>query len=513
MKHKIFFHTSIILAIISPVSSSALASEMTTREVANVSTFAADDEITDTVSMNNTYADTTVRQLSYGSESSISLRIYNTVDNNMRLPRAYIVLPKGMTAINGLTGVKKALKKYEQQRDIKGKLVIKQLPDSVEGREVYEIVPDKGTYVLKGGSWPSAVLPVKITKKHLPNNQIVMNANSDAEVSDDVVFFGAGNGQDVQFDATARRYPPVSINTVGIKSKDDSVVRGIVYNNIKRTINLDSPQIEDTYKIVNASDDNQVLKTLTKQGELDTSYSRKDLVGSLEVLQLDAKKYDEKSLTINEGKLTGDSSFDTQETVITGSDKVYSGNTYTVSVKEFGQDVTINYVDKNHKKIHQSKTLSGDVGDKYDTTTSPYQLDIDGYELDTKQIPDNAKGIFGREEVSVTYQYKQSSKDKKKDKSKQRKEKQKKQAKKETKNSKRNKNNEYIVVIRHVDQDGNLVAKDEVLKGEKGEQYYRQVKNVKGYTINNDSRIVNGKFGEDQFKNDGIFSQNEKTTK
>ncbi|AVC42314.1 cell wall anchor protein [Enterococcus gallinarum] len=68
-------------------------------------------------------------------------------------------------------------------------------------------------------------------------------------------------------------------------------------------------------------------------------------------------------------------------------------------------DITVEYVDTKGKKIHPSQTITGNVGDSYDASTEKYQLTIDGYILDGSQLPQNAKGTFGKQEATVTYVY------------------------------------------------------------------------------------------------------------
>ncbi|MGM0095942.1 hypothetical protein IGI69_001129 [Enterococcus sp. DIV1083b] len=68
-------------------------------------------------------------------------------------------------------------------------------------------------------------------------------------------------------------------------------------------------------------------------------------------------------------------------------------------------DITVEYVDTEGKEIHPSQTISGNVGESYDTSTKKYQLTIDGYIVDESRLPQNAKGTFGKEEATVTYVY------------------------------------------------------------------------------------------------------------
>jgi LPXTG-motif cell wall-anchored protein len=68
-------------------------------------------------------------------------------------------------------------------------------------------------------------------------------------------------------------------------------------------------------------------------------------------------------------------------------------------------DVTVEYVDTEGKEIHPPQIITGNVGDSYDASTEKYQLTIDGYILDGSQLPQNAKGTFGKQEATVTYVY------------------------------------------------------------------------------------------------------------
>ena len=68
-------------------------------------------------------------------------------------------------------------------------------------------------------------------------------------------------------------------------------------------------------------------------------------------------------------------------------------------------DVTVEYVDTEGKEIHSSQTISGNVGDSYDSSTDQYKLSIDGYTLDESQLPENSKGMFSETAQTVTYIY------------------------------------------------------------------------------------------------------------
>lgn len=80
-----------------------------------------------------------------------------------------------------------------------------------------------------------------------------------------------------------------------------------------------------------------------------------------------------------------------------------------VNYTESAKNVTVKYVDSKGNKIHDDKMIEGNVGDAYDTSSSLYQLSINGYNLDTDKIPLNYKGNLSDKEQNVTYVYKQNT--------------------------------------------------------------------------------------------------------
>ena len=72
-------------------------------------------------------------------------------------------------------------------------------------------------------------------------------------------------------------------------------------------------------------------------------------------------------------------------------------------------NIIINYVDVEGNPIPNafSRTISGNVGELYDATTSQHKLNILGYVLDENQLPTNATGTFTDQPQSVTYVYEQ----------------------------------------------------------------------------------------------------------
>ncbi|WP_285123520.1 MucBP domain-containing protein [Lactococcus petauri] len=89
----------------------------------------------------------------------------------------------------------------------------------------------------------------------------------------------------------------------------------------------------------------------------------------------------------------------------------YSSSTYEWSPLYFSPftdkaaDLTVIYQDENGKELHAPQTISGKLGEAYDTTTSQYQPSIDGYTLDESKLPTNAKGTLSDQAQTVTYVY------------------------------------------------------------------------------------------------------------
>jgi len=71
--------------------------------------------------------------------------------------------------------------------------------------------------------------------------------------------------------------------------------------------------------------------------------------------------------------------------------------------------VTIKYVDADGTNIHPPKTIEGNVGDQYDTTTADYQLIIPGYSLDQARMPENTTGNLTANLQTVTYVYQRNA--------------------------------------------------------------------------------------------------------
>ena len=67
--------------------------------------------------------------------------------------------------------------------------------------------------------------------------------------------------------------------------------------------------------------------------------------------------------------------------------------------------VITQFIDESGKEIAPKKEQTGLVGETYSTEA----IAIDGYTLDQEKLPDNAKGSYTNEDITVTYVYKKSN--------------------------------------------------------------------------------------------------------
>lgn len=128
----------------------------------------------------------------------------------------------------------------------------------------------------------------------------------------------------------------------------------------------------------------------------------------------------------------------------------FSG-TLTVRVK--GAPITVEYVDDAGNSIATEQQITGYFGDDFDATTSAYKLVIPGYTLDSSKLPANATGKLGAQPQKVTYVY---TKDPVK---------------------------AADVTVHYQDDQGNELAKDEILSGNVGDSYTSKEATIAGYTF------------------------------
>ena len=63
------------------------------------------------------------------------------------------------------------------------------------------------------------------------------------------------------------------------------------------------------------------------------------------------------------------------------------------------------FIDESGKELAPKKEQTGLVGETYSTEA----IAIDGYTLDQEKLPDNAKGSYTNEDITVTYVYKKAN--------------------------------------------------------------------------------------------------------
>ena len=78
---------------------------------------------------------------------------------------------------------------------------------------------------------------------------------------------------------------------------------------------------------------------------------------------------------------------------------VYSKDTTSIKAK----DLTVNYQDENGKTLAESKTISGNIGDKYDISGTEFKLTIEGYTF--KEVQGELKGILSDINQTTTFVY------------------------------------------------------------------------------------------------------------
>lgn len=116
-------------------------------------------------------------------------------------------------------------------------------------------------------------------------------------------------------------------------------------------------------------------------------------------------------------------------------------------------DITVRYENSDGEEIHDSKILSGNVGNSYDATTEDYKLKIDGYYLDESNLPSNATGTFTDQAQTITYVYSKAPVA------------------------------GGDVTVKYVDTEGNTISDDVVKTGNIGDDYSTEQKDFDGYTF------------------------------
>ncbi|EHP2905244.1 TPA: MucBP domain-containing protein [Listeria monocytogenes] len=133
-------------------------------------------------------------------------------------------------------------------------------------------------------------------------------------------------------------------------------------------------------------------------------------------------------------------------------------------------DLTVNYVDEAGAEIHESQTVSGNVGDDYDVTTPEFELSIDKYELDTEQMPTNGIGTLSSEAQTVTYVYKKME--------------------------------GAPVTVKYVDENDNEITTSDTLTGKLDDSYQAKAKDIAGFTLDKSKLPANAS---------GVFEKDSQT--
>lgn len=128
------------------------------------------------------------------------------------------------------------------------------------------------------------------------------------------------------------------------------------------------------------------------------------------------------------------------------------------AVKEDAK-VTVKYVDADGKELLPSETIEGKVGDEYSTTAKA----IPGYTL--SEEPKNASGTMTKDEIIVTYVYEEVKPDEKVD---------------------------AKVIVRYVDEKGQVVAEGNTIEGKVGDIYETKAKEINGYKLIETPRNASG---------------------
>lgn len=148
---------------------------------------------------------------------------------------------------------------------------------------------------------------------------------------------------------------------------------------------------------------------------------------------------------------------------------------FAINHQEAAADVTVEYVDTDGNEIHAPQVITGNVGDDYDATTDVYKLTINGYTLDTKQLPKNGTGVMSDQAQTVTYVY--------------------------TKNSDKGKDSERAaaVTVVYVDKDGKEIHAAKTIQGNIGDHYDATTKeyqlSINGYHLD-ESQLPENRIGK-----------------
>ncbi|MBD5134843.1 MAG: starch-binding protein, partial [Lachnospiraceae bacterium] len=141
--------------------------------------------------------------------------------------------------------------------------------------------------------------------------------------------------------------------------------------------------------------------------------------------------------------------------------------------------VIVRYVDESDNEIKTSKTLTGVVGEDYETA----EANIAGYTL--KASPENAKGKYTEEDIIVTYVYQKNDINEKTGK----------------------------VIVRYVDESDNEIKASTTLTGMVGADYETAEAEIEGYTLKTSPENAKGKYTESDITVTYVYQKNQVTEK
>lgn len=307
----------------------------------------------------------------------------------------YVVLPIGMKG-SSLSVLQNNLNKVFENKGITGSANIYRLNDSKDGKEVYEIKSEDNSLVNKGSIKTYDMRFDVIAPEYSSGiTATMMNANNKNEMPNDVLFLGSKDGHD-GFAGDATSYPTVDARLVGINSSDDSVVRGIMLDGTQRKFDYFRANITDTYRIFDKNN-GTILNTITKTGLSEDTYSRKGFVDNLKSLGLDKDKFDEKSLSINDGSLTDTVKLNSVEGFNNSENQ--KGHTYDINVEEIGKPVTVLYHDENGNNIEKPTVMKGNVESIYQAK----QKDFNDYVF--HDVKGEVTGKFSQSPKTIIFTY------------------------------------------------------------------------------------------------------------
>ncbi|MDE5781409.1 MAG: MucBP domain-containing protein [Lachnospiraceae bacterium] len=152
---------------------------------------------------------------------------------------------------------------------------------------------------------------------------------------------------------------------------------------------------------------------------------------------------------------------------------------YEMRTAEIKGRVIVRYVDESENEIETSITLTGIVGEDYETA----EANIAGYALKTS--PANAKGKYTEEDITVTYVY------------------QKNQVTEKT----------AKVIVRYVNESDKEIKASNTLTGIVGADYETAEAEIEGYTLKTSPVNAKGKYTEEDITVTYVYQKNQVTEK